>query len=222
MDAITFAAGAWEAAAVLRRSPSGHHIDWIRDGNAPPITWASQDPVTPAPGPATALPTSTPIVLIDAFAGSSFARVAVDDVLTHLGARSSLVYSGFIESNDRYAEAVQALWDVRQTQRGVVPHPRLASDIWDVFRPDGPDGTSPLVRLLSDYTRVPKKALFLIVGGPPCQQLSVRHAYKGWWGLHGPDSVHFFALPILAWFAQQLRPDLTVHVLVENVHTMIN
>ena len=38
--------------------------------------------------------------------------------------------------------------------------------------------------------------------------------------MHGPDSVHFFALPILAWFAQQLRPDLTVHVLAENVHTM--
>ena len=35
-------------------------------------------------------------------------------------------------------------------------------------------------------------------------------------GLGGPDSKHFFVMPVLAWMVQQVRPDLVVHVMAEN------
>ena len=56
----------------------------------------------------------------------------------------------------------------------------------------------------------------LLVGGSPCQQLTTIGTGGGHIGLAGRDSVHFFVFPALARVIQLARPDLHVHVLVEN------
>ena len=39
-------------------------------------------------------------------------------------------------------------------------------------------------------------------------------------GLCGPDSIHFFAVVAIRWAAQRLRPDIAVHVVLENAGSM--
>ena len=60
----------------------------------------------------------------------------------------------------------------------------------------------------------------MIVAGSPFQQLTYAGRHRGKQGLCGPDSVLFFAVPAAAWQLQQIRPDLQVHVTLENASGM--
>ena len=60
----------------------------------------------------------------------------------------------------------------------------------------------------------------MIVAGSPCQQLTFAGRHRGRQGICGPDSVLFFAVPTTAWQLQQIRPDLQVHVTLENASSM--
>ena len=67
---------------------------------------------------------------------------------------------------------------------------------------------------------VPIGGMLLVIGGFPCKQLSVAGPLRGRQGLAGPDSSLFFVFPALARAAQELQPDIIVHVLVENAGSM--
>ena len=68
----------------------------------------------------------------------------------------------------------------------------------------------------------PKDSLTVIAGGSPCQQLTVIGQNAGQLGLCGRGSVNYFVFPALAWTIQQRRPDLRIHVMVENAGTMVD
>ena len=63
---------------------------------------------------------------------------------------------------------------------------------------------------------LPREALTLIVGGSPCQDVLPMGPGRGRTGLCVERSIHFFVFPVLAWAVFRARPDLTVHVVVEN------
>ena len=67
--------------------------------------------------------------------------------------------------------------------------------------------------------QLPRDTMMFIVGGSPCQQLTTIGVGGGHLGLAGRDSVHFFIFLALAWVIQRLRPDLLIHVVVENAGT---
>ena len=69
--------------------------------------------------------------------------------------------------------------------------------------------------------RLPQGALLLVVAGSPCQQLSTLGAHNGRLGLCGRTSSLFFVIPVVCAILQALRPDLLVHVLVENAGSML-
>ena len=92
---------------------------------------------------------------------------------------------------------------------GWLPYHRLAADVWDLLRQDG-GRFQRLCELL------PSDALALLVGGSPCQDVSPMGPGRGQTGLCGERSIRFFVFPVLAWAITRARPDLTVHVVVEN------
>eukprot|EP00974_Lingulodinium_polyedra_P083305 8064267-Lingulodinium_polyedra.AAC.1 len=59
--------------------------------------------------------------------------------------------------------------------------------------------------------RAPEEALVLVVGGPPCQQLFWAGRNRGRQVLAGPDSIFFYAIPVIARAITELRPDVYVH-----------
>ena len=152
------------------------------------------------------------VVLLSLFDGVGTARVALDDFLSRAGLGGKLEGSFFAEWDGQLAQAVERLWADRVANDGVVMHTKVAGDVWDLLRHD----MAALRRVLRAAR---PGALLLIVGGSPCQQLTVAGPSRGRHGLAGPDSRHFFAFPAVAWAAQWLRPDLRVHVMVENAGT---
>ena len=81
--------------------------------------------------------------------------------------------------------------------------------MWDLVRED-----SDILRRAME--RLPRGALLLIAGGPPCAQLTKAGAEQGRVGLAGQQSVLFYAMPAIAYRASQIRPDLLVHVVIES------
>ena len=66
---------------------------------------------------------------------------------------------------------------------------------------------------------IPRGALLLIIAGSPCQDLTVAGRYRGRLGIAGPQSVLFYAVPVVARAVSEIRPDIVVHVLLENAGT---
>ena len=87
--------------------------------------------------------------------------------------------------------------------------PQLSADVWGLLRQDG-GRFQRLCELL------PRDALALIMGGSPCQGVSPMGPGRGRAGLCGERSIHVFIFPVLAWALARARPDLLVHVVVEN------
>ena len=88
-------------------------------------------------------------------------------------------------------------------------HRRIVSDVWDLLRSSRP--------AFEDFAQgLPQQCLVLIVAGSPCQQLSRAGRHAGAQGLCGPASVLFFSALVVAWTLRRLRPDATVHAIVEN------
>ena len=175
---------------------------------APPHGSGSSSPPHPSAG--------RPIALLSLFDGTGMARVALDRALAQLGgAGPPLVASAFSELQVSLASAVQSLWTQQTRDTNIPPHTCIAHDVWDLFRPRR--GRTPL----HDFVRVlPFGTCVLLLAGPPCQDLTVATRASGARGLCGDRSCHFYAAPLAAWCLQAIRPDLIVHVLVENVSSM--
>ena len=59
--------------------------------------------------------------------------------------------------------------------------------------------------------------LLLIIAGFPCTNCSMAGPHEGWVGIQGDESFNFFATPASGRRSQDLRPDICVHLVVENV-----
>eukprot|EP00974_Lingulodinium_polyedra_P021444 2072500-Lingulodinium_polyedra.AAC.1 len=66
-----------------------------------------------------------------------------------------------------------------------------ASNVWELLR----NGAK---RLKGVLRAAPQGAMLLVVGGSPCQQLSVAGPHQGRLGLAGGQSVLFYAIPAIA------------------------
>jgi hypothetical protein len=135
--------------------------------------------------------------------------MALQDVLLALGALGSLASTHFAESNLLLADAVERWWRTRASYDWTPAYVKAASDVWDLVRTD-----AAALRQVLDS--VPRNALLLIVAGSPCQQLTSAGTLGGSQGLRGQDSILFYAVPTIARLCQDIRPDISVHVLVEN------
>ena len=183
----------------------------IRPGtvSSPPVT-ASQPP-TGAGGRET---NPRLVALLSLFDGTGMARLGMDDMLRMAGSAGALVYSAFAEIDGVLATAVEAQWRARAACGMGVPHTQIARDVWDLVRGDaGP--------LRAALRAVPQGALLLLVAGSPCQDLTVAGRYRGRRGIAGPQSVLFYAVPVVARAISEIRPDLIVHVLLENAGTTL-
>eukprot|EP00972_Heterocapsa_arctica_P024032 3540703-Heterocapsa_arctica.AAC.1 len=63
--------------------------------------------------------------------------------------------------------------------------------------------------------------MLIVVGGSPCQQLTKAGKGEGKVGLCGVESSNFFIFPLVCWIIQKIRPDVTVHPVVENAGSML-
>ena len=125
-----------------------------------------------------------------------------------------LVQSVFAELDDDLATAVETYWETRARLTGCVPHRRIAADVWNLFR-----GSPCPLGLFAQG--LPQQANALLVAGSPCQNLTRAGLHAGEQGLCGPASVLYFSVPTVAWALQTMRPDVTVHVVVENAASML-
>ena len=185
-----------------------------------PVTPGHWYPLAPPPGYANAPPPQRgarrPLALLSLFDGTGMARVAIERALAQLGSSGpSFIASAFAELQANLASAVHALWAQHARDTNSPPHTCIAHDVWDLFRPR--QGRTPL----HDFARVlPFGTCVLLIAGPPCQDLTVASRASGTRGLCGDRSCHFYATPLAAWCLQAIRPDLIVHVVVENVSSM--
>ena len=154
------------------------------------------------------------LVLLSLFDGIGTARIAVEHALQEADLQGKLRTSFFVEKDGSLASAVEKYWQEKARRGQGPPHLRLADDVWDLFR----NGMQPLKQALQ---AVPVGGLLLAIGGFPCKQLSVTGPHRGRLGLAGQDSSLFFIFPALARAAQELRPDVIVHVLAENAGSML-
>lgn len=127
------------------------------------------------------------------------------------GLQDRLIFSEFAEEETALHYRVARIWQDLAINNGV-PHAPAARDVWELIEP---------ALLKAWLERIPKGTLLLIVGGTPCQQLTVAGTDRGILGLTGVKSVHVFAFSVIARTVQGLRPDLLVHVMIENAATTL-
>ena len=184
----------------------------LRPGTSIPMSppgpqWANH-PTPPPPAPGRNL------ALLSLFDGVGTARLGVDDILAACGSTTPLSHSWFVERDAALSHAVQRWWARRGPSSGAVPHRQLGADVWDLLHP-GHAGVQEVCGTL------PLGSLLLVVAGSPCQQLTTMGRGGGELGLCGGDSCHFLAIPLLCHLLQCLRPDLLIHLVVENAGSML-
>ena len=155
-----------------------------------------------------------PLALVSLFDGTGLARLAVGELLDATQGGPVLVQSVFAELDDDLATAVETFWERRARMTGCVPHRRIAADVWNLFR-----GSPCPLELFAQG--LPQQANALLVAGSPCQNLTRAGLHAGEQGLCGPASVLYFSVPTVAWALQAMRPDVTVHVMVDNAASML-
>ena len=91
---------------------------------------------------------------------------------------------------------------------------RVAGDV-DLRRNRG----CALAKMLAE---VEPDAMLVIVGGSPCQQLTLAGRRGGREGLCGNDLWNFYVFPLVLHAVKCARPDISVHVTVENAGSMMD
>ena len=205
-----------------------HDGEFVRPGNTD--SQASWLPLQPLTGHEPCNRGTTSVALLSLFDGTGLARIAMGEAIQDCGG-ITLVRSAFVEHDRTLANRVANVWNNEVSSgRTQVAHTPIASDIWDLCRPENrplgtltsvarlpPDQNTPLSRFAQS---LPAGCTTFIVAGSPCQQLTFAGRYRGMQGLCGADSVLFFAVPTVAWALQKLRPDTNVHVVLENAGSM--
>ena len=170
--------------------------------------WARREPLPPGP------PQPGAQAILSLYAGAWNCRIGVDDARAKLGVRSPYVAAGFVDTNDRLSATVEAEWARRAAQNPeCVSQGRIARDVWDLLRAR-PD--SSISRLEAFVRPLPQETLLLMPSGSPCINLTGSGVSRGALGLCGEASSAFWGTPVACWATLRIRPDIYVHVLVEN------
>ena len=165
--------------SVLYRDPDNQHIVIMM---SIPASGDAQ-PAIEAPLPTVlAAGAASPIYLLSLFDGIGMARLGVEQILYDLGLRAALAATWFVELDERLGCCVAARWAQQQP-----PYLQLTNDAWNLVRQP-----ELLMRILQG---MPSGALILLIGGPPCQQLSTfgrggAHWYRGRGFIQLPHRAH--------------------------------
>ena len=152
--------------------------------------------------------------LLSLFDGVGTAMVAMVELFAAMGCPGKFAGGWFAEKEDHLAVPVAKYWADRRGN-GTPRFERVAGDVWDLLRNRG----AALARVLRE---VEPGAMLLIVGGSPCQQLTLAGRHGGREGLCGGDSWNFYVFPLILYAAKHARPDIDVHVSVENAGSMMD
>ena len=109
--------------------------------------------------------------LLSLFDGVGTAMVAMVELFAALGCQDKFAGSWFAETEDHLAIPVARYWADRSRQGGP-RFERVAGDAWDLLRNRG----RVLARML---TEIEPGAMLVIVGGSPCQQLTLAGRHGG-------------------------------------------
>ena len=174
--------------------------------DAPPWVGGAEASPPPVDGPGLS---QGGIALLAICGGSGLDRLVMGEIVRAFEGRLTLVRSGFAEIDDGLGRAVSATWASLAQEQGGIGHERVTGDAWDLVR----GASAPICGFVRG---LPTGCLLLIIAGTPCQDLTYAGPLKGLLGLCGPVSVLFYSVPVVAWIAQVTRPDVYVHVVLEN------
>ena len=105
------------------------------------------------------------VYLLSLFDGAGTAMVAMVELFAALWCQDRFAGGWFAESEDHLAVPVARHWAERRRQ-GVPSFERVAGDVWDLLRHKG--------RLLAGMpAEIEPGALLVVIGGSPCQQLTL-------------------------------------------------
>ncbi len=166
-------------------------------------------PVSPPPPPPPPDDDRPTLALLSLFTGLSTDRLALQRCLDQEGLRIRIVQAWSVEQNQALGRATEHYWRERTARTADAGLEWLADDVWNLMRAGG-----SLLR--TTLGTIPRGALLLITAGSPCQQLTTAGVLGGRDGLLGDTSKLFWCAPWIAAMAQQWRPDLAVHLVVEN------
>ena len=153
------------------------------------------------------------VYLLSLFDGVGTAMLAMVELFAALGCQDRFAGGWFAEAEDHLASPVAKHWAARIRQGG--PNfDRVAGDVWDLLENRG----RTLAGMLAE---IEPGAMLIIVGGPPCQQLTLAGRHCGREGLCGDDSWNFYVFPLILHAARRARPDIDVHVTVGNAGSMM-
>ena len=153
------------------------------------------------------------VYLLSLFDGVGTAMIAMVKLFAALGCQDRFAGGWFAESEDHLASSVAKHWAARRRQGGP-SFDRVAGDAWDLLKHKG----GALAGMLAE---IEPGAMLVIVGGSPCQQLTLAGRHGGREGLCGDDSWNFYVFPLILHAARRARPDIDVHVTVENAGSMM-
>ena len=123
------------------------------------------------------------------FDGVGTAMLAMVELFAALGCQDRFAGGWFAEEEDHLAVPVARYWADRGKQGGP-RFERVAGDAWDPLRDRG----SALAKMLKE---VEPGAMLVVVGGSPCQQLTLAGRHGGREGLCGSDSWNFYVFPLV-------------------------
>ena len=153
------------------------------------------------------------VYLLSLFDGVGTAMLSMVELFAALGCQDRFAGGWFAETEDHPASPIPKHWAARGKRGG--PHfDRVAGDVWDLLRNRG----RALAGMLAE---IKPGAMLIIVGGSPCQQLTLAGRHGGREGLCGDDSWNFYVFPLVLHAARRARPDIDVHVTVENAGSMM-
>ena len=152
------------------------------------------------------------VYLLSLFDGVGTAMLAMVKLFAALGYQNRFAGDWLAESEDHLASSVAKHWAARRKQGGP-SFDRVAGDVWDLLGHKG----RALAGMLAE---IEPGAMLIIVGGSPCQQLTLagRHSREG---LCVDDSWNFYVFPLILHAAKRARLDIDVHVTVENAGSMM-
>ena len=139
--------------------------------------------------------------------------LAMVELFAALGCPDRFAGGWFAEKEDHLAVPVAAYWADRGRQGGP-RFERVAGDAWDLLRDRG----SALAKMLKEV----EPGAVLVVGGSPCQQLTLAGRHRGREGVCGSDSWNFYVFPLVLHAVKCARPDISVHVTVESAGSMMD
>ena len=141
-------------------------------------------------------------------------RLAMERILRQAGQRDRMGPSWFIESDPPLRTAVSQHWArMQEGDPTTAPYSPLCEDVWQLLQPAHP-AVETLVR------SIPARALLLIVAGSPCQGLTYGGPTCGRAGVVSTASSPIVAVFAIWHIIRSHRPDLTIHVVLENAGSM--